>query len=209
VKHSLLPRFIVSRETLERLHVFVGLLEKWSDRINLVSKNERPRIWERHVEDCLQIAPLVPASTEPAIDMGAGAGFPGLVLAIALGRPFHLIEADHRKAAFLREASRAVEAPVTVHARRIEGIGLPQSTILTARALAPLVELVKLAVPMLDPDGACIFLKGRSVQYELTQAMRQWNMRVEQWQSRSDPEGCILHVSEISLARFVGTVPDR
>jgi 16S rRNA (guanine527-N7)-methyltransferase len=199
-----LPEWIVSRETIHRLTLFASLVEKWSRHINLVSKGDISTLWPRHIDDSLQIAPLVCSDDAPGIDLGSGAGFPGLVLAIATGRPFHLIEADQRKCAFLREAARAVSAPVFVHATRIESSDLTSAKLITARGLAPLVQLLELASPMLDPEGVCIFLKGRSVEGELTQAMRQWHMKVRLWRSRTDPEARILHVSEIKRARYVG-----
>src|ERR1700761_5108302 len=109
----------VSRETGERLANFVGLLARWNRRINLVSEASEAEIWRRHVEDSLQLMPLL-GGARTAIDLGSGAGFPGLVLAIATGIPFRLFEADRRKAAFLTEAARPPAAPASVPAFRIE-----------------------------------------------------------------------------------------
>jgi 16S rRNA (guanine527-N7)-methyltransferase len=131
-------------------------------------------------------------------DIGSGAGFPGLVLAIATSRSFHLIEADQRKAAFLREAARVTGAPVTIHAARIETVQLPKLRLITARALAPLPQLCAWCEPLLAPDGACLFLKGANVDAELTLAATDWHMRLQRWRSRSNPGAAILQISELS-----------
>jgi 16S rRNA (guanine527-N7)-methyltransferase len=120
------------------------------------------------------------------------------VLAIATGRHFDLVEADQRKAAFLREAARITEAPATVHAVRIEAVRLAPAPLVTARALAPLPVLLGWAVPLLAPGGVCVFPKGRTAEEELTQARRQWHMRVEQWSNPLAPDARILRLSEIA-----------
>jgi 16S rRNA (guanine527-N7)-methyltransferase len=195
-----LKPFDVSRETEERLTVFVELLIKWSRTLNLVSRRDLEEIWPRHVADSLQLLPSLGQRSGRVIDLGSGGGFPGLVLAIAADRPFDLIESDQRKAAFLREAARATAAPATVHAARIEAVSLPPAPTITARALAPLNDLLGLAAPLLEPDGVCLFLKGRGATDELTAAAAHWHMRVERVRSRTDPSGSILHISEIRRA---------
>lgn len=204
VKHPSLPPFDVSRETQERLAAFAALLKKWSNSLNLLARGDLSALWSRHIEDSLQVAPLLDQDGSAAIDLGSGAGFPGLILAIATDKPFHLVEADKRKAAFLREAARAVNAPVQVHAVRIETVRLPAASVVTARGLAPVTELLSLALPLLSPNGQCIFLKGRSVENELTQARRQWQMQITRWQSRTESAACVLQISEIVLARPTG-----
>ena len=131
---------------------------------------------------------------------------PGLVLAIATDRPFHLVESDQRKAAFLREAARAVAAPATVHAQRIEGLNLAPAPLITARALAPLPKLLEWANPFLAPGGICVFPKGKSAEDELTAAAAGWHMRVQKTPSRTDPAALILSISEIAR---VGPAPHR
>lgn len=187
----------VSRETAARLEQLATLVLAWNRTINLVSRGDAEHLRERHIADSLNLLPLLPDSFDRAIDLGSGAGFPGLVLAIATGRPFELIEADQRKAAFLREAARRTGAPVQVHAIRIETARLPPAPLVTARALAPLSTLLAWAAPLLAPGGVCVFPKGRSVDEELTQARTQWHMRVEQWPSPLDPSARILRLSEI------------
>ncbi len=141
---------------------------------------------------------LVPGRPAHAIDLGSGAGFPGLVLAIATGIHFHLIESDVRKAAFLREAAREVKAPVTVHPSRIETTFITPSALVTARALAPLPKVLSLATRFLAPLGSCLFPKGKGAEAELTEAATQWNMKVECFRSEVDSSGIILRISEVA-----------
>ncbi len=128
-----------------RLRQLAALVARWSEKINLVSRHDLPVLWQRHVEDSLALLPLISDGTDRAIDLGSGAGFPGLVLAIATGIPFTLIESDARKAAFLTEAARQTAAPVVVLNQRIEAADTPPAPLLTARALAPLDKLLALA----------------------------------------------------------------
>lgn len=197
VKLSALASFNVSRETEEKLDSYLRLILTWNRTINLVSKNDEPHLHERHLLDSLSLIPHLPPKFDRAIDLGSGAGFPGIPLALATGRHFDLVEADHRKAAFLREAVRITNSPVTVHAHRIEQAALPRARLVTARALAPLPTLLSWAAPLLAEDGHCVFPKGRSVGAELTQATQEWNMRIEQWPSPLRPDAFILRLSEI------------
>ncbi|MBV8397238.1 MAG: class I SAM-dependent methyltransferase, partial [Acetobacteraceae bacterium] len=118
-------RFDLPRETRDRLEAFAALLARWNHRINLVSPRDLPHLWERHIADSLQLIDLLDPPRTCGIDIGSGAGFPGLILAIATGIPFHLIEADQRKASFLREAARVTAAPARVYAVRAEAAQLP------------------------------------------------------------------------------------
>lgn len=191
-------RFGVSRETLDRLEVYAAHLRKWNAAINLVSKATLDDLWTRHLADSAQIYGLVPANTQVLVDLGSGAGFPGLVLAI-LGVPaVHLVESDVRKAAFLREVARVTGAPVTVHPVRIEVADTPPADIVSARALADLSLLLPWAHGLLKPGGTCLFPKGRTVEDELTAVKDSWNMRVERFPSQTDPAGTILRISDLS-----------
>ncbi len=190
----------VSRETQDRLETYAALLARWNRRINLVAANDLPRLWPRHIEDALQLMPFIPAGTDALTDLGSGGGLPGLVLAIASGLPVTLVEADQRKCAFLREAARTVQARATIVASRIEDANLPRATLITARALAPLDRLLGLAAPHLAPGGTCVFLKGASVQDELTVARRQWHMQASLSPSRTDAQGTILVVTDLERA---------
>ena len=190
----------VSRETLERLNAFVELLKTWNTRINLISPRDVPNVWVRHVGDSLQLAELIPEITQTACDLGSGGGFPGLVLAIATGLTFTLIEADARKAAFLCEAARLTTAPITVMNRRIQATHVPQVDLITARALAPLTKLLELGFPLLRPGGTMLFLKGASSESEVADAQRGWMMNVERHISRTSESGVILRISEVQRA---------
>ncbi|HET7880567.1 MAG TPA: 16S rRNA (guanine(527)-N(7))-methyltransferase RsmG [Acetobacteraceae bacterium] len=187
----------VSRETLSRLDCFATLLIRWNPSINLIAKADEGQLWERHIADCVQLAEFLNPRPERGIDLGSGAGFPGLILAIAAGIPFELLEADHRKAAFLREAARETSAPVRVHGKRIEEVGIPPAPLVTARALAPLPKLLRLAFPFLAPGGVCLFMKGRAVETELTDSTCEWHMRVERIKSRTALDGSILRISDL------------
>lgn len=188
----------ISRETSERLERFAALLLRWNRTVTLIARNDEQRLWERHIADSLQLAALMQPVPNRAIDLGSGAGFPGLVLAIATGVPFDLIEADQRKAAYLREAAQITGAVVQVHATRIEAAQIIPAPLMTARALAPLPKLLDLAAPLLAPGGVCLFQKGANVQTELTEAASQWHMQVEILPSQTAPEACILRISDLS-----------
>lgn len=138
------------------LGVYVDLLRKWNGTVNLVSAADLPHLWPRHIEDSLQLGTIAGPLPSRAIDMGSGAGFPGLILSIALGIEVDLIEQDQRKAAFLREAVMLTGAPAHVHATKIERATLSPAPLVMSRALAPLPVLLRLAKPLLaDDDSAC------------------------------------------------------
>ena len=193
--------FNVSRETLDRLRAYADLLVKWNPRINLVSPNSIPTLWGRHIADSAQLFRFIPQNTPNLLDVGSGAGFPGLVLAIMGAPNVHLVESDQRKCAFLREASRVAGVQVTVHADRIEKVPPFEAAILTARALAPLVKILEWTAPFRADPTICLFLKGQSVEGELTEARKQWTMGIERQQSLTDPSGTILTLREVRRVR--------
>jgi 16S rRNA (guanine527-N7)-methyltransferase len=189
----------VSRETLERLSRYLELLGRWQRAINLVGASTLADPWRRHILDCAQIAPHVPRTAATVLDLGSGAGLPGLVLAL-LGIPgVQLVESDQRKAQFLREAARATAVPVVVHAIRVEQLHGVAADVVTARALAPLPRLLELAAPVLAPHGLCLLLKGQSVSDELTQARQSWHMHAEIVPSRSG-RGVLLKLEGVGRA---------
>ncbi len=190
----------VSRETRDRLACLVGLLLRWNARINLIGGSApAEEIWRRHIANSLQLAPLMGTAAR-AMDLGSGAGFPGLVLALATGVPFTLVEADRRKAAFLREAARLTRAPVLVHPGRIGSARLDPAPLITARALAPISQLLEYAEPLLAQGGVCLFPKGASGEQELTAAAAGWQMVVQRVPSRTAPRSTIFRISEIARA---------
>jgi len=188
----------VSRETLARLEAYAELLTRWSARINLIGRDTIADLWRRHILDSAQLRAFVPDRARNMIDLGSGAGLPGLVLAI-LGAPgVELVEADSRKCAFLREAARITEAPVTLRPCRIETVSPHPVDVVTARACAPLDRLLGLAEPFLAPDSECLFLKGERVGEELTLARKRWTMTPSLHQSRSDPRGVVLRLQQVA-----------
>jgi 16S rRNA (guanine527-N7)-methyltransferase len=188
----------VSRETLARLEAYAELLIRWSARINLVGRDTLPDLWRRHILDSTQLHPFIPSSAQNLIDLGSGAGLPGLVLAI-LGVPgVELVEADSRKVAFLREASRVAGAEVTIRPCRIQAVPPHPVDVVTARACAPLDRLLDLATPFLAPDTLCLFPKGERFNEELTLARKRWTMNVSVEQSLSDRRGVVLRLQQVA-----------
>ena len=188
----------VSRETLAQLEAYAALLTRWSTRINLVGRDTIPDLWRRHILDSAQLRAFVPERARSMIDLGSGAGFPGLVLAI-LGIPgVELLEADSRKCVFLREAVRITEAEAMIRPCRIEAVPPHPVDVVTARACAPLDRLLGLAEPFLAPDSECLFLKGERVEEELTLARKGWTMAASRSQSRSDPRGVVLRLQQVA-----------
>jgi len=189
--------FPVSRETLARLEAYADLLTRWSARINLVGRDTIADLWRRHFLDSAQLRLFVPDGALRLIDLGSGAGFPGLVLAI-LGVPdVELVEADSRKAAFLREAARVTETNMTLRPCRIAAVPAHPVDVVTARALAPLDRLLDLAHPFLGPDTVCLFLKGERVAEELTLARKRWTITVALHNSIADPRGVVLRLHQV------------
>jgi 16S rRNA (guanine527-N7)-methyltransferase len=198
----------VSRETLDRLDRFVAVLLTWQRRVNLIAPSTEPEIWTRHIADSLQLLALAPQA-RIWVDLGSGGGFPGLVIACALaeraGAQVHLIEANAKKAAFLREAARVTGVPVLVHGERIEAFvrkAPAGAEVVTARALAPLAELLAYAYPLLK-SGACgLFPKGQDVESELTEAAKYWKIQVSLALSRTDPKARIVVVRGLEPKKF-------
>jgi 16S rRNA (guanine527-N7)-methyltransferase len=194
----------VSRETLARLDNYVALLAKWQKATNLVAPSTLGSVWTRHILDSAQIAAL---GSEHRVwaDLGSGAGFPGLVIAILSmdqgdATKLHLIESDQRKSSFLREAVRVTQAPALIHARRVEDTlsGLDgQVTAVTARALAPLHRLLGLAEPLLTTGAEGFFPKGEALGSELRQAAALFQFESRSVPSRTDENGRILVVRNL------------
>ena len=178
------------------LVTYLELLVRWSGTINLVSPGDLPHLWPRHVEDSLQLGTIAGPLPPRAIDMGSGAGFPGLVLALVHGIEVDLIEQDQRKAAFLREAIFVTGAPAKVHAVKVERAKVMPAPLIVSRALAPLATLLRFAVPLLEPNGFCLFPKTRAAETEIAEAERKWSMSIERLPSKTDPDGMILRISD-------------
>lgn len=187
----------VSRETLARLEIYAETLQAWQPRINLVSNKSLDDLWRRHFLDSIQLVEWI-APDMRVLDMGSGAGFPGLVISIVTGAPVVLAESDSRKCAFLREVRRLTDANAEIAEGRIEDLDAGSFDVVVARALAPLSGLLGHAAGLMKSDGFCLFLKGARVDDELTDASESWNMQVEQHQSLSEPDGTVLRIRNLS-----------
>ncbi len=192
----------VSRETLDRLVAYADCLLRWRPRVNLASRRSLDDLWRRHMLDSAQLAAHLPPGAARLTDLGSGAGFPGLVLAVIAGVETRLVEADSRKAAFLEECIRLTGAPARVYAERIERLDAWPSDVVTARALAPLPRLLDYARPFLRPvalaASCCLFPKGAAWREELTAARRLWRMRVEIRPSATEPAARILRLERVA-----------
>jgi 16S rRNA (guanine527-N7)-methyltransferase len=195
----------VSRETLAKLQVLADELGRWQAIKNLVGPATLQEVWSRHIADSLQLLTLVP-DAKLWLDLGSGAGFPGLVLAIAgaeRGLAVHLVESNDRKCAFLRHVARLTGAPATVHARRLEEV-VPdfagRADVVSARALAALDQLLAWTEPLLTTGTTGLFPKGRDVAAELTQARKSWTFEADILPSRTDSEARILRITSLASA---------
>ena len=193
----------VSRETESRLDRYVDLLREWQAKTNLVAPSTLPNLWTRHISDSLQLLALAPAA-KIWVDFGSGGGFPGVVLACALaetpGAMVHLVERNAKKAAFLREALRVTDSPGTVHLADI-GDSVDRITgpvdCVTARAVAPLHQLIGFAEPLVRRGAKALFLKGQDVEAELTEATKYWKITPHLHSSRTGGHGWIVELDRI------------
>jgi len=187
----------VSRETLARLEAYAACLLDWQERMNLVGRSTLEDLWRRHMLDSAQLLRIVPAGCRSLIDLGSGAGFPGLVLSI-LGVPgVVLVESDQKKAAFLRAAAAAAGSDATVHAVRVEDMAPQVYDIVTARAVAPLDKLVPLAARFMGEGSVAVLPKGSSVEDELKAVARHWHLWYTRHTSMTDPRGSILVIDRL------------
>ncbi len=195
----------VSRETMTRFDAYVLLLEKWTKAINLVARSTTPNIWRRHFLDSAQVFSYRPKGTTIWVDLGSGAGFPGLVVAI-LAAQFQpslktiCIESDQRKVAFLRTVIRELNLNATVVSDRIENAAPVGGDIVSARALAPLPNLLPLATRHLKSDGNAIFLKGASYLSEIDEVKKRWAFDIQTFPSKTDGKGAVLILGDIRRA---------
>lgn len=195
----------VSRETSTRLDSFATLVRAWTRKINLVSAASLPDIVSRHFQDSAQLLSFAPLAARHWADLGSGGGFPGVVIAILAQelRPelrVTLVESDQRKAAFLRVAARETGVAVNIIADRIESIAPLGCDVVSARALAPLTDLLGFAAYHLHPDGCAIFPKGRRANDEIDASRRIWTFDMNATPSETDPEAVILTIRDIRRA---------
>jgi 16S rRNA (guanine527-N7)-methyltransferase len=194
----------VSRETLARLTTYVRMLETWNAKHNLVSETSIRDVWRRHFWDSAQLIEFIPPGVRSFVDLGSGAGFPGLVLAELLREKrvrAVLFEATAKKASFLRAVAIEMELSIEIRPERIENAKPETFDVLTARACAPLDRLLGYAYRFWGPATVGLFLKGQNIEAELTKARKSWNMKFDCYPSLSDPTGVILVVGELKRAR--------
>lgn len=191
----------VSDGVLERLETYVALLRKWQPKINLVGGRSLKDVWRRHILDSAQLGPLLPAAGGVVADIGSGAGFPGMVLAITGDHgkaEIHLIESSERKCAFLGEVNRMTQTGATIHHCRVENLPELKADVITARGVASMEKLLLYANPMLKKGGQCLFLKGKKWQEELTEAKKNWIIKESLIPSLSEPSGMVVKLEKIA-----------
>ena len=206
--------FKVPRETIHRLTRYSELLNRWQKAINLVAPSTLPQIWSRHYADSAQLRSLAPEA-RLWLDLGSGAGFPGLVVAILkTGTPdfrMHLVESNHKKCAFLAEVVRTTGAPVDIHAMRIEQLAERAQSlkpdVVSARALAPLPRLFELAAPLFGEGTKGLFLKGREAQAEIEAARPAWAFDARLHASLTAKDASILEVNGLR-AKMAQEMPE-
>lgn len=190
-----------SYEAQRLCKAYLGLLQEWNQKFNLVAVSTLPEAELRHFVDSAQLYPLIPSGARILVDMGSGAGFPGLVLSI-LGVPeVHLIESTGKKANFLRHVAQELGLNVTVHQERIEAVRGIKADVVTARALTALPDLLSLAAPFFKKDTVALFLKGEKAEAELTQAAKYWTFGLEKTPSLTSPSGVVLQIRDLKVLR--------
>ncbi len=204
-QYSLFADLNVSRETFNALKSYQRLLEKWTTRINLISKSTRDDVWTRHICDSAQVMALASKHAVHWIDIGSGSGLPGLVVAV-LAQEFNpqlhvtLIESDQRKAVFLRTVVRELKLGATVYAKRIEAVGPLKADVISARALADLNNLLSVSNPFTGENTQCLFMKGKNWSKEVKEAEKIWKFEVERFISKTNHEAVILSVRNVTGA---------
>lgn len=194
--------YAVSREGTACFDAYAALLLDWQQRMNLVAPSTLPHIWQRHFADSAQLYALLPAKAACLVDIGSGAGFPGLVIAVmaqAEGRQLaiHLVESIQKKALFLRAVATQLRLPVVVHAERAEALKGIAADVVTARALAPLEEILPLAKNFARLETMMLLLKGARAEEELTSAKQSWHFKHTILPSRTDPSGKVLRIEKL------------
>ena len=188
----------VSRETLDIFLVYGETLAKWQSKINLISGKTLDNVWRRHFLDCAQLHNFLPSGTKNILDIGSGAGFPGLVLAVMGVKNVTLVEADSKKCLFLSEVVRRTGRHANIVNCRIEEFDGGHFDVITARALAPMDKLLPYINPHFGPKTKGIFLKGQQVDRELTKAKKQWKLKYKTIPSITSDGGSIIIVEKIS-----------
>lgn len=205
VTHETVGGLSVSRETFAALQAFEAEVKRWNPRVNLVSRSSLDSLWTRHIDDSAQIFRACPPDANKWVDLGSGGGFPGLVIA-ALAREHKpklsvtLIESDQRKATFLRQTAQKLGLSVEVMAKRAESLPPQMADVVSARALAPLADLMELGSLHLKAEGVAVFPKGARHAEEVAEARRSWTFDLETLPSASDTDAAILIIRKIRRA---------
>ena len=192
-------RLCVSRETRVRLQLHLQELRKWNPRINLVSAATLGDAVTRHFADSAQLVPLAPPEWVSWLDVGSGGGFPGLVIAaFSPDRSVTLVEADHRKSAFLAAVARVQAVNVSIHTGRVERYARPQADIISSRAVAPVASLLSMCEHLLSPTTTLLLLKGRRWKEEVSAAEAEWRFHLDGFPSKTDEEAAVLRIKNVS-----------
>ncbi len=189
----------VSRETMDKLILYSETLTKWQKAINLVSNSTLPNMWLRHFYDSAQLSDYIIKADNPLkiLDLGSGAGFPGLVLSILGIGEVHLVEGVGKKCSFMKQIIQQTDINAIVHNKRIEDLGAFPVDLVTSRACADLNKLLDLSDKFIKPTTKCLFLKGKNVENELLSAEKHRHFRVKKFPSKSDQSGMVLLLSEV------------
>jgi len=191
--HSIFP---VSHETFERLIIYKNLVLKWQKSVNLISLNTIPEIWSRHFLDSVQIAPLLGNNNSTVIDLGSGAGFPGMLMAIVGWNNVHLVESDKKKCIFLNEVSRETNTPIIIHNDRVENLSF-RSDIILSRACASVSQLLDWSEKIVSHETKCFFHKGKNHSIECEMAKKDWMFEVKFHPSITEKDAAILELSDV------------
>lgn len=186
--------------SLDRFAIFADELLKWNKSINLIQENTMPAIYERHILDSLQLKEYINEENDVVVDIGSGAGFPGMILAINGVKKIHLVEPTGKKAVFLNHIKNLYKLPVTVHACRWQDLQITNATVVTSRAFAPLLNLLEAMKHVSRETSAArgIFLKGEKIKEEILEAKETWNFENELFQSSTHESGTIIKVWNVS-----------
>lgn len=194
-RQAVFDQLNVSQAVQSKLNTYVALLEEWQGKMNLVSDSTLPVVWTRHILDSAQVERYLTPSDRVILDLGSGAGFPALVLAIldeSKNRTVHLVESDGKKCSFLQAVADACGLQVVIHNERIEKMAVFKADVITARALAALDKLVNYAKPFIGERTRCLFLKGKKADEELNLCAKKFVFAVEKHPSITSEEGRIL-----------------
>jgi 16S rRNA (guanine527-N7)-methyltransferase len=188
----------VSRETFEK---FIALLLQWNEKVNLIANSTIDSIWQRHIEDSAQLINLIPNKQISLIDVGSGAGFPGLILSFLGVKEVHLIESDGRKVAFLKAAAELTSNKTVIHQGRIENLLPWKSDVITARAVAPLHKLIHLTYDFIMQSKHILFLKGENYQIEIDQAQHKWDFDYNLYPSITNDQARIISIKNLQTQK--------